>query len=266
MREKIQHSNFSKSVAVFLIVPIMLVTSFSFPRPAHADLALFIAVITTSLTLGLSLVVIDATTCYVDVFWSCSNANADGSVTAIDISPTASLSASPTTIDSGETSTLTWNSTNATSCAALGGFLTGDAISGTASTGALTSTQNYQVSCTGPGGIANSNTATVTVIEPTASIIAAPPRVVLSGGGGGGGGTTTISWNATNVNGCTVTRNGVIWQTLTADGSRTVSGSVLDTVTGQTAYALSCTNNSSLTAVAASARQIVNVVTSFQEF
>ena len=49
-------------------------------------------------------------------------------------------------------------------------------------------------------------------------------------------------------------------------GSRTVSGSVLDTVTGQTAYALSCTNNSSLTAVAASARQIVNVVTSFQEF
>jgi len=52
--------------------------------------------------------------------------------------PTASLSASPTTVSSGGEAVLTWSSTNATSCTASGGWTGAQAASGTQSTGALT--------------------------------------------------------------------------------------------------------------------------------
>lgn len=183
--------------------------------------------------------------------------------------PTATLSANPSTIDSGQSSTLSWSSARATSCTAVGGFSTGGATSGSASTGALSSTQNYRISCTGSAGTASSNIATVTVLVPTVSISASPDRVVTSGGGSGGNGSTTISWNATNVNTCTITKNGATWKTLTSSGSpRTLSGSAPDTVSGQTSYVMSCTNNASASAdaVAATATQVVNVVTSFRNF
>ena len=173
--------------------------------------------------------------------------------------PTATLSANPSTIDSGQSSTLTWSSTYATSCTAAGGFSTGGATSGSASTGVLTSTQNYQVSCTGPDGSANSNIATVTVRIPTVSIGAAPDRVAS-------GAATTISWSATNVNSCTITRNVTAWLTLIADASRALSGSTTDTVTTQTTYVISCTNNASATATAATATKVVNIVSDFEEF
>src|ERR1019366_935984 len=64
--------------------------------------------------------------------------------------PTASLSASPTSITSGQSSTLTWSSTNATSCTGTG-FSTGGATSGSASV-SPTVTTTYSVSCTGSSG------------------------------------------------------------------------------------------------------------------
>ena len=266
MREEMRHSNFSKNIAVFLIVPLILISSsFSFPRPAHAFflVPLLVAGMLTSVA---TVFIIDATTCYINIVWGCKNTAPNGTVTTIDITPSATLSASPSTIDSGQSSTLTWSSTNAASCTAAGGFSTGNATSGSVSVGPLTTTQNYQISCTGPGGSANSNIATVTVRVPTVTISAAPDRVASGGGGGGSGGTTTVSWSATNVNACTITRNGVAWQSLTSDASRTISGSAPDTVTAQTTYVISCTNNASSSAIAATATQIVNIVPSFSEF
>lgn len=251
-----------KGIALFLIVPIILISSFSFPRPARADF--LVAALIVAIGGFTTLLIVDSTTCYINVVWGCTNTAPNGTVTVINITPSATLSASPNTIDSGQSSTLTWSSTNSASCTAAGGFSTGNATSGSVSVGPLTTTQNYQISCTGPGGSANSNIATVTVRVPTVTISAAPDRV--ASGGGGGGGTTTISWSATNVNACTITRNGVTWQSLTPDASRALSGSAPDTVTAQTTYAISCTNNASATAVAATATKIVNVVPSFSEF
>lgn len=74
--------------------------------------------------------------------------------------PTATISASPTSITSGQSSTITWSSTNATSCTGTG-FSTGNQTSGTASVSPTSST-TYSVSCTGTGGSA-SGSATVTV-------------------------------------------------------------------------------------------------------
>ncbi len=76
--------------------------------------------------------------------------------------PTVSMSASPGTISSGSSTTLTWSSTNASSCTASGGWSGSVATSGTQKTGSLTSTTSYTLSCSGTGGTASSST-TVTV-------------------------------------------------------------------------------------------------------
>lgn len=75
--------------------------------------------------------------------------------------PTASLTATPGSVNSGSASTLSWSSTNATSCTGTN-FSTGNATSGSVSTGALTADKTYSVSCTGSGGTATDQ-ATVTV-------------------------------------------------------------------------------------------------------
>ena len=73
--------------------------------------------------------------------------------------PTVTLSAAPVGITAGTSSTLTWLSTNATSCAGVG-----TATSGTASV-TPTVTTSYSESCTGSGGTASaSTTVTVTAV------------------------------------------------------------------------------------------------------
>ncbi|MEK7519646.1 MAG: thrombospondin type-1 domain-containing protein, partial [Patescibacteria group bacterium] len=85
------------------------------------------------------------------------------------IPPTVTLSTSRSVVDNGQSSILTWSSENATSCITTNGFSTGGATSGSASTGALTASRDYQISCSGPGGFANSNIVTVNVSFPTSA-------------------------------------------------------------------------------------------------
>ena len=77
--------------------------------------------------------------------------------------PTVTLTANPTTINSGQSSTLTWSSTNATSCSATtpSGWTSSTATSGTQSVSPTTTT-TYTITCTGTGG-STPATATVTV-------------------------------------------------------------------------------------------------------
>lgn len=74
--------------------------------------------------------------------------------------PVATLAASPATINSGDSSTLTWSSENVTSCTGTG-FSTDGATSGSVSV-SPSQTTTYSVSCTGPDGNASDN-ETVTV-------------------------------------------------------------------------------------------------------
>ena len=171
--------------------------------------------------------------------------------------PTATLSASPIVINNGKSSTLIWSSTNADSCTSAGGFETGNATSGHVSTGPLTSTQNYQITCTGPGGSTDSTIVTIKVIFPTVSISAVPDRVAV-------GGTTRVSWNAIDANICTIKKNGAPWREFADSGSQTISGSVNDTIIAQTTYIISCTNDAN--ASATTGMQVVNVVGGYQEF
>jgi peptidoglycan/xylan/chitin deacetylase (PgdA/CDA1 family) len=75
--------------------------------------------------------------------------------------PTVSLSANPTSITSGQSSTLTWSSTNATSCTASGAWSGARELSGSVSV-SPTATATYTLACTGAGGTTSQST-TVTV-------------------------------------------------------------------------------------------------------
>jgi hypothetical protein len=97
--------------------------------------------------------------------------------------PILTLVANPTTISAGATSTLSWASTNITSCGAL--WTTATSTSGTQSV-SPTSTTNYEIVCNGPSGPATSSaTVTVTTSDGGGVTNITPP--VLSSGGGGGG-------------------------------------------------------------------------------
>ena len=75
--------------------------------------------------------------------------------------PTVSLSATPASIVSGDSVSLSWSSTDATSCTASGAWNGTQPTSGTLSV-SPSGTGTYTLSCTGPGGSA-SDSATVTV-------------------------------------------------------------------------------------------------------
>jgi hypothetical protein len=92
--------------------------------------------------------------------------------------PTVTLSANPTSVISGNSSTLTWSAADASTCAASGGWSGNKAISGTATVGPLSTNTTYTLTCTGVGGSAAKST-TVTIQAATDS-------------SSGGGGTTSL--------------------------------------------------------------------------
>ncbi len=90
-----------------------------------------------------------------------------GTVTPPPAAPTATLSANPTSITSGQSTTLTWASTNATSCIGTGFSTSATGGSQTVSPSATTA---YSVTCTGAGGSASAS-ATVAV----STVVTPPP-------------------------------------------------------------------------------------------
>lgn len=108
--------------------------------------------------------------------------------------PTASMSASPTSVVTGGSSTITWSSNDATSCTVTPGGWTG--TSGSQSTGALASNTTYTVNCTGSGGNASAS-ATVTVTSsPMSGTLTGPSGCIIASGGNSC--TVTLNWSVTN--------------------------------------------------------------------
>ena len=99
--------------------------------------------------------------------------------------PTVTISANPTSVSSGGSSTLTWSSTNATSCTASGGWSGSKATSGTQTLTNLTSTAVYALTCTGTGGSAN-NSVTITVTSSGGTITIGETTAFSEDDGGNG--------------------------------------------------------------------------------
>jgi hypothetical protein len=71
--------------------------------------------------------------------------------------PTVSVGASPGFVIAGGTSTITWSSTNATSCSASGGWSGARAVSGSEVTPAINAETTFSLTCTGAGGTGSGN-------------------------------------------------------------------------------------------------------------
>ena len=135
------------------------------------------------------------------------------SVTVTAPPPALSFSASPTTIVQNGTTTLTWNSSDATGCTASGDWSGPKAVSGSQLVPNLAIDSQFNLVCNGPGGSVNDTVSvTVTAPPPALSFSASPTTIVQNG-------TTTLTWNSSDATGCTASGD---WS-----GPKAVSGSQL---------------------------------------
>lgn len=141
---------------------------------------------------------------------------------------TANISASPTSVILGDASTITWSSTNATSCTVNPTGWSG--TSGSQSTGPITVSETYTLSCTGPNGT-DSDFATVTVLPPTLSFTASPSLINL-------GDSTNLEWTVSGATSCTANGGSGGWPGAKAFSNGTHNQPVSPSVT--TTYFLSC--------------------------
>lgn len=97
--------------------------------------------------------------------YNCANTCANGGTNypTCTLAPTASLSASPNPVAYATRSTLTWSSTNASSCTAGGAWSNSGTLSGSGLTNPLTSDTTFTFQCTGSGGTSALQSVTVAV-------------------------------------------------------------------------------------------------------
>lgn len=150
------------------------------------------------------------------------------------VPPSVSLSASPASVASGGSSTLTWSSSGASSCAASASpssasWSGSEPLSGSQSVSPAGTTA-YSLSCTGTGGT-TSQSATVTVgaasSPPNCTFGANPQQIVPPEA-------STLSWSCTNVVSCTL------------DGTAVgVTGNEQVSPAADTTYTLTCQGSGS---------------------
>jgi hypothetical protein len=173
--------------------------------------------------------------------------------------PTVSLSASPGTVSSGAGSTLSWSSTNASSCTASGGWSGSKAMSGSANTGTLSSTKTYTLTCSGASGTTPATkSATVAVSGGSGgSLTIVSPATLPSATDGGSyfylmrasGGTPPYIWSLVSKSGVTpwaITPNGWIEGAPTVSETDSLAVQVKDSTGTITNATVSVTVNSNL--------------------
>jgi uncharacterized repeat protein (TIGR03803 family) len=143
--------------------------------------------------------------------------------------PSVQLTAAPITIISGQSSTLTWSSSNATSCVASGAWSGNLATSGMQTvTPAATGPNTFALSCSGAGGTATSSVViNAAVPMPSLKITAAPTNLAA-------GQSSIVTWSSSNATGCVA--SGAWSGTMATFGVQTVTPEA----TGPNTFALSC--------------------------
>jgi hypothetical protein len=169
--------------------------------------------------------------------------------------PTVTLAVSPSPIDLGQTATLTWSSTNATSCTASNAWSGSKSLNGTTNVSPVAGgSYIYTLTCTGAGGSA-STSATLVVNAPAVSISVTPSTVT-------DGASATLSWSTMRTSSCTASG---AWSGATAlSGSQPVSpsaGTFTFTLTCIGTGGVSASNSATLTVNPSSSLQPAPTVT-----
>src|SRR5438067_10211852 len=134
------------------------------------------------------------TTIYTLSAFTTANSSPPTAQTTVTVSttpaPTATFSAAPTSIIAGQSSTLTWTTTNATTVSIDNG-VGSQALNGSVGVSPAVTT-TYTLTAVGPGGT-TTKTAVVTVTQPAPTIsFSATPTNIASGQ------SSTLVWNTTN--------------------------------------------------------------------
>lgn len=106
------------------------------------------------------------------------------------------LWADPSIVDSGSESVVSWETTNMSSCQAVGGWSSSTAVSGTEKIENITESRTFELSCSGTGGIEHASTSiSLNLKKPTVQLYANPQSVDP-------GGKSVISWISVNARSC----------------------------------------------------------------
>lgn len=144
--------------------------------------------------------------------------------------PTISLSVNPTSIDFNASTTISWQTTDASACVASGAWSGSKATAGSEQVGPLSVDSSFSLSCSGPGG---QRTRTVSVgvgsappQVPTLRLTAIPSSVDY-------GGVSTLTWTSSNTTACAASG---AWSGIKPlSSSRTISG-----LTADSRFVLTC--------------------------
>lgn len=141
--------------------------------------------------------------------------------------PSVNFTADSYSVDYGTSTNLRWDSTNATSCTASGAWSGSKPTSGVESTGPITSTSTYYLTCYGDGG-STQKSVTISVVyqKPTLNFTADSYNLSY-------GASTTLRWSSTYTTSCTASGK---WS-----GGKPVSGTEgTGPLYSTSTYALSC--------------------------
>ena len=150
----------------------------------------------------------------------------------------ATLTASPSTVDSGENTRLTWDSEGATSCVVTAGadkgfVIIGGAPSGSDDSANLTTATTFGISCTGAAGVVLASTVVnITGLVPPIATLTASPGTVDSGEN------TTLTWSSANATSCSVASGGS--SGFTISGGATSGSDDSSNLTAPTTFGISC--------------------------
>jgi hypothetical protein len=155
------------------------------------------------------------------------------SVGAPPPAPTLTLSAD--SVVEGGTTTISWSSSDASSCTASGSWSGTLATSGSEvlTAPATAGTSAYAIACSNVNGTSATTTVTLTVTAPPPPA----PTLALSATSIAVGSTATLTWSSTDATSCTA--SGSWTGTQATNGSLTVT----PTTTGTDTYSLTCSNS-----------------------
>ena len=145
-------------------------------------------------------------------------------------SPKVSLAVNAAKIKMNDDISLSWDSSNVSTCVASGAWSGNKEISGTQLVKVLSGKTKFTITCSGAEG-SSSDTVEVTVSEPVPdtpaiNLSASPASIAYNG-------STTLIWDSSNTVSCEASGG---WS-----GNKTTSGSmVIDALTSNTSFSLSC--------------------------
>lgn len=146
--------------------------------------------------------------------------------------PSVNLSASPATIAAGESTSITWSASDATTCTASGAWMGDKDPGGGSELSYPGGTTSYTLTCSGPGGSASESVlVTVTgTVDPPLVLMDATRYIVEPGG------SSYLVWASGNATACTASGG---WS-----GSKALSGYQQVFLPGTTTYTITCTGPS----------------------